>query len=408
MGRLVQLSARSQELINQFLAVDLWPSIYGLGSSSITISEVDLVCFLSADAPFSRVLSISEQKKMEFLLAALRVELFRDLLISIGVDTPALDESVSSNNSTNRYKFYLIAAAGTLVAVCEGFDSISTLLSVLALPPVVILLCGLAFSMISVMVFYGYSLVQVSQNLGVKLTDAPKLLDLYIEQLNQVKSLRKKIATYKLAQLSLEELGQLKQLICMLDCRVASLSATSQQFAEALNSPKIQSAKTVFGGVAGVLFFCSGFFAGQSVAAFILGLFLVGITPASLPVVLFSLAIGVAAFGLYWYVEKVGLEKLISGWFGLDEDKISELCDPAQVSELALDLNNLKEQVDATAILKRELELLQNKVHVEKGRTFEPLSSKTQTNIYAFHQPEAIKIEENEEEQGYSHSLCRL
>ncbi|WP_019215895.1 hypothetical protein [Legionella tunisiensis] len=35
-----------------------------------------------------------------------------------------------------------------------------------------------------------------------------------------------------------------------------------------------------------------------------------------------SLLAGVAAFGVYWYVERLGIENLIASYVGLDQEKL--------------------------------------------------------------------------------------
>ena len=335
-------------------------------------------------------------KEFEFLLAFLRAELLHDLLLSL--DPSLKDQKNEKKKSKSaHFKFYLLALAGTILAACEGFDSISTLLGVFSLPSIVTLIAGLAFAGLSVMVFYGFNLVQVANNLDVKLVEAPKLLDLYLQQFNEIKSLRKQINTYKLAKCSLEELKDFELLLGMLEYRLLALNASCKQFKEAVNSPKINFAKNLFGGVAGLLFFGSGFFAGQSVGAFLLGLVMVSATPTFLPVVLFSVLVGLAAFSLYWYVEKVGLQQLISGWFGLDEEKIEKLCGQGELEKQAEKLNNLKEKIIDTAELKNENQKFKASYKEKKPDEIKVVDSKKQVslssntsqsgNIYTFHQP---------------------
>lgn len=100
------------------------------------------------------------------------------------------------NNTKGKMKFVLLTMAGILVAACQGFDGIVTMLSVVSLPSSIILGIGFAFSFLSVIVFCGFDLVKVSNALGIKLSDAYKLLDAYLLQLQMIKSIRKKIDDY--------------------------------------------------------------------------------------------------------------------------------------------------------------------------------------------------------------------
>jgi hypothetical protein len=222
--------------------------------------------------------------------------------------------------------------------------------------------------------------------------------------MKEIKSLRKKIDTYKLATLSTEELEHLIKLTAMLHKRFDSLVESCKQFDAALKSPKVKIAKTLFGAVSGILFFGSGFFAGQSVAVFLLGLVISGgVSAGFAPVVLFSLAVGFAAFSLYWYVEKVGLQQLISSWFGLDEEKLEGLCNQEKLDGQSQKLSNLKEKLESTAELTRKLDTFKHPTVVQQmdddfvlkappkvtaDASSEP-KVKVSANIYSFHQSSA-------------------
>ena len=197
-----------------------------------------------------------------------------------------------------------------------------------------------------------------------------------------------------MASLSQDELSQLIHTITMLQKCLQRLVVASAQFDNALNGTKMQVAKIVVSSLAGLLFFGSGFFAGQSVALFVAGLFIPVVLPTFWPVVLFSVVVGLAAFNLYWYVEQEGFKRLVSGWFGLDEDKIEELCDKSSLDKEEKKLEHLKEKVITTAKLTdvlnkhqihptdcNEAEQTANEKFVERPDT---KNSKTSTNIYSF------------------------
>ena len=186
----VILSNRSQELIAEYLSL-CQPHSSRLAYFHSPIDYTQLISWLQEEVTQTSYAPGRSKKKIEFILASLRAELLRDLLASMGGEL--LDNNTEENTSwTARIKFGLLALAGTLLAGCEGFDSITTMLSVLSLPSMVILIAGLGFSILSIVVFYGFDLVQVSKNLGVTLSDAPKLLDVYLLQMKEIKSIRKK------------------------------------------------------------------------------------------------------------------------------------------------------------------------------------------------------------------------
>ncbi|MCL9683792.1 hypothetical protein [Legionella maioricensis] len=409
MGVEVVLSTRSQELIAKYLSL-CQPHASRLAHFYSPIDSIQLISWLHDEITQPPNTDTRVKKEIEFILASLRAELLRDLLTSMGGELP---ENNAEENSTwvAKIKVGLLALAGTLLAGCEGFDSITTMLSVLSLPSMFILIAGLGFSILSILVFYGFDLVQVSKNLGVTLRDAPKLLDVYLLQMKEIKGIRRRINTYKFAELSAEELTQLENMITMLQRRFQELTEASSQFETALNSRKMQIAKLIASSTAGLLFFGSGFFAGQSVAMFIAGLFIPAVLPTFWPVVLFSVIVGIAAFTLYWYIEQAGFKKLVSGWFGLDEDKIEQLCDKEHLDKEEKKLENLKEQVSSTAQLANRLVKLQNKLdgidatESEQVVTSVPNVStapvRISDNIYSFHPKKDVarKIDTSDSEE---------
>lgn len=345
----VTLSPRTLVLIDQYYELDSSKSLVISVRAHNAADQKEIIDWLNIE---KRHTDLDEKikRKIEFVLASLHASLLHDLLTSMSHGAPSTEAQPVSRWA--KLKFFLLAAAGTLFAVCEGFDSITTMLGIFSLPAFATLLAGLVFSVFSVMVFYGFNLVQISKNLGVTLTDTPKLLDVYHTELQEIKALRMKISKMKHTQLSSNELQALNDQVVMLGNRVTALSNSSKQFDLALNSKKMKAAKAAFVGLAGILFFGGGFFAGQSVAVFLLGMVVAGAGATFWPVTLFSIVVGLAAFSLYWYVERIGLEQLISGWFGLDEEKIQALCANEHVKEELDELDGLHAQLSGVKTLK--------------------------------------------------------
>ncbi|HHL3492370.1 TPA: hypothetical protein ACQ53F_001193 [Legionella pneumophila] len=393
----IRLSQRSLELLDDYLNLGgAESSNLANGNSSIDFSY--LIHLLTNDLSSSSKTSKAIKKKREFIAAALYAELLRDLNTSLNGADQEIKPVEKEPPASNKLKFWLLAIAGTLLAACEGFDSIATMMAVLPFPAWVVLCAGILFSALSVLVFYGFDLVQVSQNLEIKLTDTPKLLDLYLLQMEEIKAIRKKIDSYSLASMSMDELSELHLTLVMLQNRVKCLVKSSKQFDLALNSPKMDVAKTIVSGVSGILFFGGGFFAGQSVATFMLALVMTSVTPTFWPVLLFSVIVGLAAFSLYWYVQRVGVNKLVSEWFGLDEDKIEKLCGKSKMDKELKKLNNLDEKVMTTSDLLSKVANLENKL-IDIGKQMKEMDTyqapekklegasglKTSSNVYSFH-----------------------
>lgn len=355
----VVLSVQSQALIKQYLNVCRQTSD-NLFAAGVVDSSM-LVIWLTQEPITPADLEAKSKQEFEFILVALRASLLSDLFLALKGDNAYSKKAEEPATATNKLKFIFLIIAGTLFAACEGFDSISTMLGFFSLPSIAILLVGIVFSALSVLVFYGFDLIQVSHNLGIKLSDTPKLLDMYYEQMQEINTIRKKVNTYLLAQSETQELEHLEQLVFMLQTRLQSLMQASKQFSLSLKSTKVNVMKGVVTGIAGLIFFGGGFFAGQSVALFAMGLFTAAVLPASWPVILFSCLIGLASLSIYWYVERVGVTQLISSLFGLDEEKMAKLCDENYSTKEENKLANLKEKIHGALVLSRQLTALKQK-----------------------------------------------
>lgn len=344
----IEISLSSQKLIKKYLlASGVHP--HELSSISLPPDFITLMSWLDEkQIKNSEESSTKKKQKIEFILVSLRTELLRDLFLSMQGDDVNLPKEVE-NNTKGKMKFVLLTMAGILVAACQGFDGIVTMLSVVSLPSSIILGIGFAFSFLSVIVFCGFDLVKVSNALGIKLSDAYKLLDAYLLQLQMIKSIRKKIDDYCFSDLFSSDLKQLELIVSMLQKNFASLTKASKQFEKALNSESIQTIKTLISGVSALLFFGGGFFTGQSVALFMSGLIINSAIPAFWPVIIFSAVVGLAALSIYWYVERPVLDKLVSSWFGLNEESVQKLCDNHLIDKEEKKLVNLRRKIISAA-----------------------------------------------------------
>ncbi|MCW8445012.1 hypothetical protein OQJ05_13255 [Fluoribacter gormanii] len=388
----IQISLRSQKLIKKYL---LESHVHSHELSSITTSAdlAALISWLNKEQKYPKK-SKKKQQKIEFILVSLRTALLHDLFLSMKGDEIKLPKEEEHNTPIDKIKFTVLTMAGILVAACQGFDGIVTMLSIFNLSSSMILVAGFAFSFLSVIVFCGFDLVKVSKALGVKLSDAYKLLDAYLLQLQMIKSIRKKINEYYLSDLSQDNLKQLECIISMLQKRFTLLTKASNQFGMALESENMKMAKTLISGVSGILFFGGGFFAGQSVALFVSGLLVNSLTPAFWPVILFSVIVGLAAFSIYWYVERPGLDKLVSSWFGLNEENIQKLCDKILINKEIHKLESLKRKIISAARLAKRVTQAEQYVDAHEllidGSVHERtvIDIRTSSSYYSFLKPQ--------------------
>ncbi|STY28037.1 coiled-coil protein [Legionella wadsworthii] len=359
----IEVSQHSQNLIKKYL---LASGVSSYEMPSISIIDLNTLIDLLTVEQTKKINQPKRlQQKNEYILASLQASLLSDLLLLERRDHVVVP-GANKNSSKDKIKFILLTLAGILVAACQGFDGIVTMLSIFSLPSLIILGAGFAFSLISVIVFCGFDLVKVSNALGVKLSEAYKLLDTYLLQLQLIKELRETLDGYDLSVLSATALKEQMQIVSLLKERFKSITKASEQFEKALHSEKIKTVKRFISGISAFLFFGGGFFSGQSVALFLASLIVNSLIPAFWPVTLFSILVGLAAFSLYWFVERPSLDKLVSSWFGLNEENVEKLCDEASIKKEAEKLERLEHKIKLVSELTNKVSYLEHMIYEEQ------------------------------------------
>jgi hypothetical protein len=222
--------------------------------------------------------------------------------------------------------FSLLTAAGFLFAACEGIDGIIAVLGLVSAPLLVLIVAGALFAFLSVVVFIAFNFKQMSDNLGLDLFQSASLLDEHVETIKELNLLREFINKEKnSAKMDKDRLEFYKDVLS----HVQALKGQSLIIIKAgidAKSPSwfLIAFKYALSATVGILFFGSGFFAGQTVALLLLGLCVASVTPAFLPVMLFSVVVGLSSLAVYWFVERKGLDKLIDNIQDRDEEKLAK------------------------------------------------------------------------------------
>ncbi|MDP1603622.1 MAG: hypothetical protein Q8M03_10195 [Legionella sp.] len=287
-------------------------------------------------------------KKDNFLLELLSVSMLNDLSQALSANKPL--ESKKRAGWLARTKFVLLTIAGIIYCACEGFDGITAILSITTLPPMFVFFGGLIFSVLSIVVFLAFDLVEISKNLGVNIKNTSKVVDVYLQEIELIKRLRKNIDN-NYSHEDIETLNSDIKLIKMLIERYESLDEARQSLKKAHERPYLKIAKLLTAGISGILFFSAGYFAGQTVALAVASLFLASVSPAFWPIIMVSIGVGLIALSVYWFVQRPGIENLISRWAGLDKDKIDKLCDDEEAQKEQGKLLRLKDKVERCAEL---------------------------------------------------------
>ncbi len=237
-------------------------------------------------------------------------------------------------NWLNWFKWALLAFAGTIYAACDGFDGITTILALFpAIPLGIIFAAGFAFALLSVLVFYGFYLVDVSDNSDIAAKDLTILMDVRLEQMNYLNDLSMVSQMILSRSNDLDELTALKKMLPILGTLYSNLHMARKQYEHQLQNSYLSVTKAIVAIFSGILFFGYGFFAGQSLALTLFILIVASPVAAFWPVMAISTAVGLAALSIYWFIERPGLEKLVGRLFGLDENKIEQLPDEVFVNQ---------------------------------------------------------------------------
>ena len=319
MAASVELSEQTKKLIHQLTT---------MMRDEIPFATLDNPERSAVTAWLSRT-NITPTNKSRFLLESLRASLLEDLHDSF-LSPVTRETSRAPVSRLKKAQYTFLAIAGTLLAICEGFDGIASILtSFAAVPAVCIFAAGLIFSALSVGIFYGFELYGISQQVGVGLGKTGQLLDVFLEQVEQIKKIRK-IIDGRFAHESIKdsaERAELRNMINMLIKRYEALDIERRRYFEKLKNPFLQLARLITAGLTSLIFFSGGFFAGQTLALTVAGLFVASAAATFWPIFVASTVVGLAALSLYWFIQRPGLEHLVSHWVGLDKNNIVEFGD---------------------------------------------------------------------------------
>lgn len=330
----------------------------------------------------------------------LRARLLADLLGSEGIDEVVLE---TDTTWFGKFKLAVLALAGTIYNICNGFDgSVSILTLFIGIPSWTVFVVGFILSLVFVVLFYNLELITMSDNLKIGLYASRQILDSFVEQAELIDLLMKQTKQRLREQnnillddllhlnvavnqenfqdnpnkyakrfraigeisatsrdltvgsigcdVSLDNIDQASSLLAtlnMLAIRQLELASVQQLYLQELEEFYIKLLKFFMVAITGLLFFNFGFFAGQSFALVVLAAFLTAsITATSWPVLLISIGVGVTSLlSMYWFSERFNVENVVCRWLGLDVDKINQLPDDATIENELIERAELAKQV---------------------------------------------------------------
>lgn len=274
------------------------------------------------------------------LLEDLYKTYFKDPEDAQGDQTEQLDWSKKS-------LFSLLTYAGTLVAVCQGFDGIVSILSSFTTIPVTVMFAmGVVFAVLTVAIFYGFELLEISRQVGVPITKSGQLLDIFLNQVELINKFQRRIAGVY-TDVTLDDLVEYKQIVDMLKSRYSQMDSAREYYKHGFYNPYLVIARGVIAAMTALIYFSGGFFAAQTLALTVATLMLgASATAASLPVVFASTLVGFAAAIVYWFVQRPSMENLVGHCVGYDKENIEAFSNPKDVADLKRELGQLGSHIE--------------------------------------------------------------
>ncbi|MDI9818953.1 MULTISPECIES: hypothetical protein [unclassified Legionella] len=337
----ITLSGKSKDLISRLIEKDptLIEDLQDSNQPRETLTYLQLHQWLTRQRPLD--------KENTFLLEALEVALLKDLNRTLAARQQSSPQSKPAKPSRwgSKANFILLAIAGTVYFGCEGFDGITAMLGTIpSVPSIAVFVVGTVFALLSIIVFYSFDLVEISKNLGVKLSSTSQLLDVYLNKVKQIQEIRKQLSnpTGKSKDVLEEEF----LIASMLLAKHEALKEVREKLKSALDNKLLKAGKVLTAAIAGIIFFSGGFFAGETVALYVASCFFASVSATFWPVVVASVLVGIAAFSVYWFVERPRLQNLIGRWVNLDADKIDTLCNEELVIQEEKELRNTHDNLN--------------------------------------------------------------
>lgn len=228
-------------------------------------------------------------------------------------------------NKLKIVKFGFLTVAGTIFAVCEGFDGITALLGLTAAPMAALLLVGIVFGILSALVFWGFDVRQISKNLNVNIKEIPRIQELYVQEVQEMVIIREEIKD-KYDSYNEESLLAAELLLKTMLARYQALENIRKGFRDAQNNKALIISKLAIELVVGALFFGGGYFAGQGMVLTIVGALVGTVSATFWPVILVSALVGLAAFAVYWAEQRPDVDNFIGKALGYDKKTMKVLC----------------------------------------------------------------------------------
>ena len=310
---------------------------------------------------------------MGMTLERIKAAMLHDFYWSLLTEDERAHQTHAAPTRTSKIKFIVLTILGALFAFCEGYDGISSLLGLLSSGAgAVSFVIAFACALVSVLVFAGFELNALSQQLGVSLKGIPRRLNVLVEQASDIVRVQEKVNALLSQEDDLANLKKYREWMVMLMAREDALAKEKAAYDKILSYRGLIVAKKIAAVLTGGLYFSSGFFAGQVLALAIASLVVGSVSVVCWPVLLVSIGVGVAALLWYYFLQGPALENLVGRIIGVDRDKINQLPGPDRKASEQIKAQIDKRITDKETIQSLEARLPLASVSARSGHRFFP------------------------------------
>ncbi|OGV27979.1 MAG: hypothetical protein A3E88_07255 [Legionellales bacterium RIFCSPHIGHO2_12_FULL_35_11] len=309
-----KISERTQKLFKEKIS---------LQDTTKTSDESDLS---KVTAYLKSVITMESVAKLDYIDASLRLAILRDLARHYNIKKNEKEEF----SLKSKFLLFFFAFMGIFYNICNGYVGAASILTLfIGMPGWVVILVGVALSIICVAIFLADDLSYIAKNWQIGFYKDSSMLDLLVEQKQILNSLTSKL-TRILSSTILnpqkeQDNKEILELYDALNDQDSQLGSIKKLYQEELQT-KHRISKIIAATLAGIIYFNYGFFTGQAMAYLICAAI---ITPtvaiASWPIVLASIIMGFMALALY--LATVRVDNLVGVPLGLDPWKIDSLPD---------------------------------------------------------------------------------
>lgn len=259
-----------------------------------------------------------------------------------------------------KLKWILLLITGTVLSGSDAASNILGLIGSSGMAVAKIFGITIVYSLLSVILFYAFSLYEVSSQMGVSFLDGRNIVDVYLNELNNVAKLIEALEQERLQQRRMQ--GENEALFDILMQRLNALKSAKQKLDDVFDAKRIKILRGILTVIDALAYGVTGFFSGVFTASSIAGIFMTTVPTLFLPAILTGVLVGLCALYVYFYMQKPSTERFVELRLGLDPEKLHSFEEKSE--DLGKRLDHLKSNENND--LKKDMEIEELKDEILK------------------------------------------